>query len=462
MKIRVKLTLQFFVVVATILILSMYFVYNRFQEITVREYYNNLKTKAHMTAEMVLHKGDLKKLEDITPAAANSSLPISDNVIIFNSKFEKVFTFNRRQSVSIPFDIVSNSKKEYAYHDSDIYYYGLPYVSGSGSKYYVVASSYFNSKELMDLRRIITLAIIISLVVVGLSGFFYTRHALSPISSIVNQMDKLNMDKMDTKLKSTNGKDEIEHLIKSINNLLYRIQNSVTFQKMFISNVSHELKNPITIVLSQIDVLLSQPHRSLKEYRETLISLREDVKDIADITENLLQMAKIKSEGFQLDIQEFQLDEAILECQTKLLRVHPEFSVNFEIEGQPDSFDSLTVRGNEALLKLAFSNLIDNCCKYSYDNNVNVSIKPDNDHVILKFSDRGSGIPQKELGKIFQPFYRNITTKNIKGYGIGLSLIDAVMSVHKLNLDVQSVPNIGSVFTIAFETAPQKKQLHPV
>ena len=94
MKIRVKLTLQFFLVVATILIFSMFFVYSRFKRITDNEYYNNLKTKAHMTAEMVLHDGDLEKIEDITPQNDKEGLPISDNVIIFNSKNEKVFSFN--------------------------------------------------------------------------------------------------------------------------------------------------------------------------------------------------------------------------------------------------------------------------------------------------------------------------------------------------------------------------------
>ncbi|HMV24862.1 MAG TPA: hypothetical protein PKA71_11060, partial [Saprospiraceae bacterium] len=98
MKIRVKLTLQYFVVVATILILSMFFVYRRFQDITYNEYYNNLKTKAHMTAEMVLHKGDLDKLEDITPHKDSENLPMSDNVIIFNNNYEKVFTFNRKSA----------------------------------------------------------------------------------------------------------------------------------------------------------------------------------------------------------------------------------------------------------------------------------------------------------------------------------------------------------------------------
>ena len=450
MKIRVKLTLQYFVVVATILILSMFFVYRRFQDITYNEYYNNLKTKAHMTAEMVLHKGDLDKLEDITPHKDSENLPMSDNVIIFNNNYEKVFTFNRKSAFVLPFDIRPISKREFSYHTGDMYYFGLPYTSMSGRKYYVVASSVFNSKELMDLKRIISLAIILGLVVVGVSGFFYTRQALNPLFSIVHQMDQLDMSKLDSRLKRSYTKDEIEHLIQSINHLLSRIQSSVTFQKMFISNVSHELKNPISIVLSQVDVLLNQKDRTVDEYRATLTSLRDDVQDIAYITENLLQMAKIKSEGFHLDIQNFQLDEAILECQSKLLRSHPEYSVSFQIEGQPDSQEKLTVEGNEALLKLAFINIMDNCCKYSDDKHVDIRINSTDRGLELSFRDKGAGIAKEDMEMIFQPFYRNINTKHVKGYGIGLSLIDAVLQVHKLKLKIESTPKVGSLFAIPF------------
>jgi K+-sensing histidine kinase KdpD len=219
---------------------------------------------------------------------------------------------------------------------------------------------------------------------------------------------------------------------------------------MFISNVSHELKNPISIVLSQVDVLLNQKDRTVDEYRATLTSLRDDVQDIAYITENLLQMAKIKSEGFHLDIQNFQLDEAILECQSKLLRSHPEYSVSFQIEGQPDSQEKLTVEGNEALLKLAFINIMDNCCKYSDDKHVDIRINSTDRGLELSFRDKGAGIAKEDMEMIFQPFYRNINTKHVKGYGIGLSLIDAVLQVHKLKLKIESTPKVGSLFAIPF------------
>jgi len=185
MKIRIRLTLQFFLVVATILIFSMLFVYSRFKRITDNEYYNNLKTKAHMTAEMVLHEGDLEKIEDITPQKGTEGLPISDNVIIFNSKNEKVFSFNRNRKDGIPFNLLEFSKSENTYRQGDIYYYGLPFTTSKGSKYYVVASSFFNSKELMDLRQIIFLAIVLGLIFVAVSGFFYTRQALNPLFSMV-------------------------------------------------------------------------------------------------------------------------------------------------------------------------------------------------------------------------------------------------------------------------------------
>ncbi len=450
MKIRLRLTIQFFLVVATILVFSMYFVYSRFKRITDNEHYNNLKTKAHMTAEMVLHDGDLDKIEDITPQTDREGLPISDNVIIFNSKYEKVFTFNRNTDVVIPFDLVEFSGRENTHREGDIYYYGLPFKTSKGGNYYVIASSFFNSKELMDLRRIITIAIILGLVFVAVSSFFYTRQALNPLFSIVTQMDRLDMTKMEGRLKASQSKDEIEHLIASINNLLSKIQSNFNFQKMFISNVSHELKNPISVVLSQVDVLLSQSNRTVDEYRNTLTSLREDVIEIADITENLLQMAKMKAESFKLEQSPFQLDEAILECQSKLQRANPDYNINFDIIGQLESEKDLTITGNESLLKIAFINLMDNCCKFSPDKKVNVSIKNSNGIKVLSFQDNGYGIRADEMEHIFQPFYRNTKSKQIKGYGIGLSLTDAIFNVHKLKLNIQSQVNVGSVFSIQF------------
>lgn len=126
-----------------------------------------------MTAEMVLHDGDLEKIEDITPQNDKEGLPISDNVIIFNSKNEKVFSFNRNRSDGIPFNVIEFSESENTYRQGDIYYYGLPFTTSKGSKYYVLASSFFNSKELMDLRQIILLAIVLGLLFVAISGFLH-------------------------------------------------------------------------------------------------------------------------------------------------------------------------------------------------------------------------------------------------------------------------------------------------
>lgn len=402
-----------------------------------------------MTAEMVLHDGDLEKIEDITPQNDKEGLPISDNVIIFNSKNEKVFSFNRNRSDGIPFNVIEFSESENTYRQGDIYYYGLPFTTSKGSKYYVLASSFFNSKELMDLRQIILLAIVLGLLFVAISGF-YTRQALNPLFSIVTQMNGLDMSKLEGRVESSQSKDEIEHLISSINNLLSKIQNSFTFQKMFISNVSHELKNPISVVLSQVDVLLSQSNRTVDEYRNTLASLREDVKEIADITENLLQMAKMKAEGFMLEVKPFQLDEAILECQSKLQRANPDYTVNFDIIGRLESEKDLTVIGNDSLLKLAFLNLMDNCCKFSPDKKVNISIESNDGVKVLRFQDNGYGIKAEEMEHIFQPFYRNTKSKHIKGYGIGLSLTDTIFNAHQIKLEIQSEPNVGSLFTVKF------------
>ena len=451
MKIKVKLTLKFFFIVAMILISLMYFVYSRFEDNITKEYYNNLKSKATMTADMVLQKGDIDKLErNSSRKAPKVSLPNYDNVMIYNEVGEIVFMYNRGVIVKLPFLVTNKFQIENSYRENDSYYFGLPYISPSGRKYYVVATSVINSKELDSLRRIIIISIILGLFIIGVIGYLYVRDALKPIFSIIDQMDNLNVKNFIRKLDQPNSKDEISHLTNSINFLLQKVHESFEFQKMFVANVSHELNNLISVILSQADVALDKSSRPAEEYKETLESVKRDVYELSVITENLMQLAKLKSEDFQLRQEFFQVDEALFECKNKLHRIHKDYIINIDIVGQPDSEKDLTIYGNAGLLKLAFCNLMDNACKYSNDKEVFVSMVVNHQKLSIQFRDNGHGIETETIKDVFKPFYRNRSAYDIKGFGIGLSLIRAVLDVHCLNLDIESTPNIGSTFTIDF------------
>jgi signal transduction histidine kinase len=242
-------------------------------------------------------------------------------------------------------------------------------------------------------------------------------------------------------------------LVSTFNNLLDRIQSAFTLQKNFISNVSHELKNPMTVIVSQIEVALAQESRTNNEYKQTLISVLDDTHELAETTDNLLQLARLSTVEQQRPIfEEIRLDDVLLLARKNLLKIHSEYRITFDIVGVAENETDLCVKGNEMLLRSAFTNIIDNACKYSKDKSAAIKIRLlQEGGKIVEISDRGEGIHENEISTLFQPFYRNPKHKHIKGTGIGLSLVDTILKLHQVPLQIASNNGQGSAFIMHFQ-----------
>lgn len=219
-------------------------------------------------------------------------------------------------------------------------------------------------------------------------------------------------------------------------------------QKNFISNVSHELKNPISSITSQLELLLSSENKISPEDNAYIKSILEDTFRINDTIENLLQLARIQSEdgGIQFDV--VRLDEILIESRNLLKRSNSDYAIDIEIIGDPESEKDFYVRGNKSLLTSAMMNIMDNCCKYSSNKYVDVKMILKNKMILLEMSDDGPGISPEDVQLIFKPFYRDPRNYHKKGFGIGLSLVNTVMKIHQFKLEVASKEDKGSVFKI--------------
>lgn len=454
MQIRTRLTLQFIVLVAGILLLSLCFIYWKFRQMTEEEFYNSLRSKALMTAEMILHEE-----EKLVPLVATSDsilrstvLPFRENIIIYNAALQKVFAFNRAAE-PLRSDLLSNLRydDERHFQHGDFYALGLRHRSHSGKEYFIVAESKFNSEELGSLRNILILTFFFGIGIVAVGGWLHTGQALAPVARIVGQVDGIRPSDLSARLDASGSHDEISRLVITFNRLLDRIQFAFKMQKSFISNVSHELKNPLSVIISQLEIALDRKQRSPEEYRETLGSVLEDTRDLSDIAEKMLQLARLHSEGNDIVFERVRLDETMLQTRATLLRLHPDYHIAFDIEGMPECEDDLCIHANEALLRSAFLNLMDNGCKFSPDKKVAVKIffDPKGQHRV-EIADRGPGIPQKDLQLIFQPFYRSSQNIHIRGSGIGLSLVESILKIHHVALDVVSSQGKGTTFRLNF------------
>lgn len=452
MQIRSKLTLQFIILVAGILLLSLCFIYFKFRQMTEMEFYNNLRSKALMTAEMVLHEEDKLQLpKQVAEPETDDLLPFRENVTIYNSDLKMVFAFSP-DGPTVPESRLRQlrTEDETCFQHGELLAIGMRHTSHTGREYIIVAESIFNSEELGNLRNILIISFLLGIGIVAAGGWFYAGQAMAPVSRIINQVDHILPSDLSARLDASNNHDEISRLVITFNRLLDRIQFAFRMQKSFISNVSHELKNPLSVILSQLEVALDKK-RGAAEYHATLTSVLEDTRELSEVTEKLLQLARVHSEGTNITFEQVRLDEIMLQTRATLLKMHPDYHISFDIEGIPESEDQLCVNGNESLLRSAFQNLMDNGCKFSPDKKVEVKIgfDPAGKHFV-EIADRGPGIPQKDLQLIFQPFYRSSQNIHVRGSGIGLSLVDSILKLHHVVLDVVSAQGKGTTFKLSF------------
>lgn len=452
MQIRVRLTLQFILIAASILLVAFFYIHFQFKLNLQDEYYDSLRSKALLIAEMVAGKKTDEQEFKIEPPTEMSSPLVADypeNISIYTPEGKRLYSFN-----PAPNDI-----KQAAFDDVRIYgecrfphgkfsALAIPYMNKAGEDYVVIAESVFDQVHVDNLTQILVLVFLISITLVAIAGWFFARQALAPVSRIMNQVDALLPTDMSHRLETTNQHDELSRLVITFNKLLDRIQQVFGLQKMFLSNISHELKNPLNVIVSQVEVTL-QNERSEEEYVATLSSVLSDVKELNEVADKLMQMARINSDGGMIRFQPLRIDELIWQTKETLLKNQPEYTIHFEVVNLPEEEQKLSFNGNEQLLRTALINLMDNGCKFSPDKKVKASLSfsPDG-AMIIEFSDNGPGIPQEELPMIFNAFYRSPRTAAIKGSGIGLSLVQSILKLHRIELNVNSRAGHGTTFIL--------------
>jgi signal transduction histidine kinase len=188
-------------------------------------------------------------------------------------------------------------------------------------------------------------------------------------------------------------------------------------------------------------------------------SIYQDVQHMSKLTQTLLEFAKASGNSGGLEIDLIRIDEIILNLPSEAIKIDSAYSIFLEFENLPEEEEKLLVFGNEALLLTAIKNIAINACKYSNDHQAVVTLKVEEDYLSIIVSDKGKGMPQEELSNIFQPFYRVEEDRHTGGFGLGLSLAERIIKLHKGSIEVLSVVDQGTSFIIRLPAASSLKKL---
>ena len=296
----------------------------------------------------------------------------------------------------------------------------------------------------MEQRAIIfTLTITIFIFVFAI---YFSSRLTRPLTSVVNSIDRLTEGYMGEEV-SIKGYYEIEKISDSFNQMILRMQKIENTRQEFVSNVSHELKTPITSIKVLADSLIMQEDAPVELYREFLVDITEEIERENKIINDLLSLVKLDKTADDLNISSININDLLEQI---LKRLSPIAKKN-NIELIYESFRPVMAEVDEVKLSLAISNLIENGIKYNtLDGWVRVSLNADHKYFFVKVSDSGIGIPEDAQDLIFERFYRvdKARSRETGGTGLGLAITKNIIQMHRGAIRIYSKAGEGTTFNV--------------
>lgn len=426
--------------------LSIYFFSAKYRQQTI---FDRLRSKARITSNLLLeakmNPNLIEQMERNNPLKLNG-----ERIVILNAIDDTVFSTDYDNEIKLSFQLLENirSGRQILFKQGDYEVMGSLY-SLENSRYVVLAAAIDSEgkQHLAKLSIILVIVCLVSIFIFTGAGWIYSGRALKPISDVIKKVDEISVTSLNLRINEGNGRDEIGRLTATFNRMLARLEKSFNVQKDFIANASHELRTPLTAISGQLEVL-SLKDRTNDEYKSSIKSVLEDTRRIIDLANRLLLMARTSAEG-PINFSNLRIDEILWHARDEIVRFNKNYRVNISMDDSVEDESQIQIKGNDSLIKVAFSNLIDNGCKYSGNNTVNVHLKSLPDSVVIVFSDDGIGIPENETPKVFEPFYRSQNAKKYPGTGIGLSIVKQIIENHNGTILLESKAGKGTEVTVS-------------
>ncbi|MDL5049395.1 HAMP domain-containing sensor histidine kinase [Oscillatoria amoena NRMC-F 0135] len=436
-KLRDKLTFFFSLAAAILLLVFGIAIYFFSAQHRKNEFYLRLQKRVDITEKMFLEK------ESFTPEAYE----------MIRQQFLNVLPDEVEEVVPLTEDWQDNLKTTYPIqfleslrlNDEAYFYEGERQGAGrifhlAGGDYAVIISAVdrVGINVLANLQTILVLAIAVGIAIMALLSHYLSGKILQPISAKIRKANTISAKNLHERLRVFNPDDEIGQLAIAFNRLLDRIDLAFNAQKLFVANASHEIRNPLTTIIGEADLALEKT-RAVEEYKEALAHIQDEAERLNRLVNNLLQLSAISSNLHEVKREKVAVNVLVRKAIETYQSMNPECKVRVTL-----SAHNPTVNGNRNLLQTALVNLLDNASKFSGHAEVNINIAEIDDSVEIAVTDTGVGIPEEDIPKITQPFFRSENVRKIHGTGIGIPLTVRIVELHGGRFSVTSRLNAGT------------------
>ncbi len=315
----------------------------------------------------------------------------------------------------------------------------------AGPLIFQAADSLEETYVLVSAFRSIVLTVFPAVFVISVAGLFIlTGWALTPIKVFSRKLGTITEENLDERIEERGVPSELKPLASSFNLMVSRLEGSFAKQKQFLSDASHELRTPTTIIKSFCDVTLGR-ERSNDDYKNAISKISTTVNRMCDIINRILVISRLDSKTISFKPVRVDLKDILCDVIRLIEPAAANKRVKVKFHGS-----SITVRGDREGLTEVLTNVVENAVKYNKDGgHVDVSLVQENGQAVVTVADTGIGIPEEERERIFDRFYRVDASRGVTiGSGLGLSIVRSIVEEHGGNIEVGGTFGEGSTFTV--------------
>lgn len=459
MSIRRKILLYFSATIVSLLGITLFFIYTLFYEYREEEFQQKQKLKIISTIRFLteIKQADESIIQAMDRISINEFY--DEKLLIFDHS--KTLIYSSIDDLQIPQKDIDSILKvltivnPWLETKDDLYDVVGVYIKYNNNTYYGINKAFDESgySKLDFLRYVLIFTFLGITLVVILIAYYLSRIISEPIVDITKKITNYNFDTLYIPIEVERSENEIVVLAEQFNKLMKRMKEAVSFQKHAINHISHELKTPIAVLVSNFERMLNET--DLDVLKSLINRQKEDTKNLSEIINLLLELSKTDG-GHSIPKTNIRVDELIFDTMDELSILYPDFEFSVDYIGPTDNENLLTIQGSARLLKAAFMNLMLNSIHYSSNKEGGIHIITDKKQLQLDFINEGPVITKEEQKFLFQHFFRGENSKGKSGFGLGLVFIYNIISQHQGFISYHTDHKNLNTFTVIF---PIKSQL---
>lgn len=440
MKLRHKLALTFGLLTIGVLMVFGLIVYYFESEHRKDEFFNRLRNRVEITEKMVLEKNSFtpEAYEKIREQFLNKLPEETEEVV------PMVPGWHSQLSVSCPegfLEELENQEEAFFTENNRQGAGRVFHLEGGNYVVIITATDQAGLELLSNLKRLLLITLCIAVLITFLFSYLASKAILHPVSATIREANTISANNLNYRLPVSDKDDELGQLALAFNRMLERIEQTFQSQRRFVADASHEIRNPLTSILGEAELALEK-ERTPEEYRLALTQIYQEADRLNTLVNNLLQLSVITNSATDVKKEKVPAQELLQEAVSIFSRQHPGCAIKTEISTRQ------TVQVNRNLMVNAILNLLDNALKFSDNSEIRVNLSEGEQAVLISISDRGIGIPEQDLPRIRQPFFRSENVRQIPGTGIGIPLTLRIVELHEGSLHITSALNKGTTVTL--------------